>query len=138
MNRQQRRQDEREETKARKRLYTYDECRRIALTMLAEENEQHKKSLAEQKAKYEAMLAEQQETIKQKYDTLYTLASVCALHAEPFKFGKKRIGEFVNLFFGQVDGLIDKTIEPEQLLETTKSLGITVENVDGKFVVNIN
>jgi hypothetical protein len=103
MNRQQRRQDERQQTKAQNRLYTYDECRRIVLTMLAE----------------------QQEAIKQKYDTLYTLASICALHAEPFKFGKKRIGEFVNLFFGQVDGLNDGTINAELLLETAESLGIT-------------
>ena len=106
MNRKQRRQDEREEAKARKRLYTYDECLKITM----------------------AMLAEQQETIKQKYDTLYTLASVCALHAEPFKFGKKRIGEFVNLFFGQVDGLNDGTIGAELLLETAESLGITFES----------
>jgi hypothetical protein len=74
------------------------------------------------------MLNEQKETLKAKYDTLYTLASINALHAEPFRFGRKRVAEFTNLFFGQVDGLANGTIDAELLLETAESLGITIEN----------
>jgi hypothetical protein len=101
VSRQQRRQAERNEAKARKRLFTYDECRRIALKMLDEQ--------------------------KAKYDTLYLLASISALHAEPFRFGRKRIAEFTNLFFGQVDGINAGTIDAELLLETAESLGFTFD-----------
>ncbi len=105
MSRQQRRQAERNETKAQKRLFTYNECRRIALTMLTE----------------------QKETLKAKYETLFMLASINALHDEPFKFGRKRMAQFADYFFERVAGINAGTIDVNVLLETAESLGFTFD-----------
>lgn len=83
------------------------------------------------------LLIKSDEELKGKYDMLYTMAIVNTLHSEPFKFGKKRIAEVLNLFFGQVEGLILKTIDPEMMMQTCKKLGINISHKNAKFEINI-
>jgi hypothetical protein len=110
----------RQQQYVKQRTYTYDECRQIAVRMVKDAVVSTEKSMAD------------------KYDTLYTLALTSALSSEPFKFGKKRLCEVLDLFFGQVEGLILGTIDPSELLEIAKLKGVTVQNASGKFEVQIN
>ena len=104
----------------KQRTFTYDECVAISTKMVKETVIATEKAMAE------------------KYDTLYTLALTSTLSAEPFNFGKKRLCQVFDLFFGQVEGLILKTIDPDQLLEEAKKKGITIQNDSGLFEVKIN
>ena len=69
---------------------------------------------------------------------LYTLAVVNCLNAKPFGFGTKRISEFMRMFFGQVEGLIINTIDPDMLMDTAKALGVYVKHENGHFEIDIN
>jgi hypothetical protein len=74
---------------------------------------------------------------KQRYDYTYTLAAIAALNSAPFNFGKKRMAEFLNLFLGQIDGLINGHIEPDDLLDTAKRLDILMYHYKNKFIVDL-
>jgi hypothetical protein len=112
MNRRDKRNKELLDRKLQNRLFTYDECMKIAARLVAES--------------------------QSRYDMLYTTASACALSAPPFNFGKKRVGLFMRLFFDQIVGLKDGTIDPELLIETCRGLNIDIQHQDGKFIVDID
>ena len=78
----------------------------------------------------------QEDTINM-YDDLFTDALVNALNAEPFRFGKKRIAQVLEMLFGQVEGVILGTIDKEMIKDTARSLGIITKHVDNSFVINI-
>ena len=100
-----------------------------------EERMKHKLITVEEASR---LMYKYEQEIKEKYDMLYSLGIVNALHAEPFKFGKKRIAEVLNIFFGQVEGMILKTIDPAQMVDVANKLGIRIEVKDGKLEIEIN
>jgi hypothetical protein len=105
--RREKRNEELEIRKLRSRTYTYEECLKMT------------------------------KVIQSKYDMIYTAAAVCALNAEPFKFGKKRVGTFTKLFFDQVQGLSAGHIDSELMVDTCKELGIHIQQENGIFQITV-
>lgn len=112
MRRQKLRDDARYEDRAKTRLYNYDEVVDL-MHKIINRTENH------YCAKYSQILA-------------------VALNAEPYNFGKRRICRLLELFYDQIKGLHDKTIEYELISQTAKTLGVIVENKDEKYTINID
>jgi len=83
------------------------------------------------------MAKEVEQSMAEKYDMLYTLVMISCLTAEPFRFGKKRVNQFVDMFFGQVDSFNSKAIEIDDLLKEAERVGVHVTQKDGKFTVDV-
>lgn len=84
------------------------------------------------------MLLVKVDEIKKNYDVVYTLCLISSLATEPYRFGKKRICDITRLFFDQVEGVLLKTIDIDQLTEIAKSKGVRLEHKNGKFIVDID
>lgn len=78
---------------------------------------------------------------KDKYDELYhnfTCAMACTLNAPPMNFGKKRVADFMKLFFDQLEGLKYGTIDRSLMIETAEKVGVKFETQSGNFVIDID
>lgn len=110
--RKNRRDEARYEDKAKTRLYNYDEVVDLMHKII-------KKTENHYCAKYSQILAS-------------------ALNAPPFNFGKKRVCTLLELFYDQIQGLHNDTIEFALISETAKKLGVIVENKDDKYTITID
>ena len=103
------------EAYVKKRMYTYDEVIKISASVAKDKEIESAK----------------------KYDMTYTLALINTLTAKPFSFGKRRIKNVVNMFFGQLDGINKKIIDVEMMLAEAKRVGVDITQDKGKFIIEI-
>ena len=112
MSRQQRRQEAREEVKIKNRTYTYDECVRIAHTLVR--------------------------GVEAEYSVKYSLCLAAALNAEPTNFGKKRVCRTLKLFFDQLEAMDSGLLTIEEVSEVAKKVGIRASEEESQFAITID
>lgn len=112
INRQQRRQAQREEDKIKKKMYTYEECKAIATKIVRQ--------------------------TQKEYDARYSICLATSLSAPPLNFGKKRVCRTIQLFFDQVDALRDKIITEEEIRKEAQRVGLFVREENDMLAVYID
>lgn len=117
--RQQLRQIERDTQFIKRKLYSYQEVVDISQKVIN----------TEVQAKSNEM--------REKFTTTFTSIIAMVLNSE-YKFGKKRIGNVLQLLFEQIEGVANKTIEPELIIEEAKKLGINFKYENGKLITVID
>ena len=110
--RQQKRREAREESKIKNRTYTYDECVRIAHTLIKD--------------------------VEAQYSVKYALCLASALHAEPTSFGKKRVCRTMKLFFDQVDAIDSGVLTLDEVKAVAKNVGVVAGEEDNAYSVTID
>jgi hypothetical protein len=83
------------------------------------------------------MLMKAEKGLKKQYDIIYTLAMCNALHAEPFKFGRGRLATFLELFFGQIEGLHKDTIDLNMLGDECERMGVKILHNNGQLEIEV-
>ena len=64
--------------------------------------------------------------MQRKFETIYPLAIVNALRAEPFCFGKKRMSEVLKLIYGNIEGLKLGTVSVEEMVSVANDVGVKI------------
>jgi len=74
---------------------------------------------------------------KKQYDIVYTLAMCNALAAEPFNFKRGRLATFLEMFFGQIEGLHSDTIDLNMLADECEKMGVKMQHNGGRLEINV-
>lgn len=82
-----------------------------------------------------AIVRKNEEELIKRYDTMYVAGMVNML--ETFGFGKKRVCKAISTFFDVIDGIKNKTISPQEVLELARKKGITLKHEGNRFHVHI-
>lgn len=106
------RQEAKEETQIKTRTYTYDECVRIAHTLIKD--------------------------VEAQYSVKYALCLAAALNAEPTSFGRKRVCRTMKLFFDQVDAIDSGLLTLDEVKEVAKKVGVITGEEDNAYTVTID
>ncbi len=112
MNRQQKRQQERNHEKIKNRTYTFEDCRKIVSATVKD--------------------------TERKYDALYSSCLAASLSAPPYNFGRKRVCAFLQLFFGQLEAVNLGTVTDEQLKAVSERLGVYITSDDDTLSVTLD
>jgi len=74
-------------------------------------------------------------TLNNQYNIAILTATL--LHAKPYGFGKKRLAEFFQLFFEQLNYLGEHPEDYELAINTVKDLGLNFEIRKGKLKLHV-